>query len=87
MTPLVRDRRRLMNIACNKLFATGASVNDVQDMAHHCAVTGEMLADLRAVATAACDNNWAIEPASLVAWLDDNTPQLTRTTATQEQPA
>ena len=74
-------RRRFANIAASKHFASLASMTDIQDMAHFAAVASERLEDIHRVAVAARDNNWSLEPKSLVAFLDDNAPQLIRATA------
>lgn len=74
-------RMRWLNIGASKHFASLASTNDIQDMAHFAATACEMLDDIRRVAIAARDNDWSLEPKSLVAFLDDNAPQLIRATA------
>ncbi len=77
-------RRRLLNISSGKRFATLASANDIMDMAHHCAVSSELLDDLRASAIAAKAQGRPLQPESVLAWLDQHTPQLNRATAQKD---
>ena len=77
-------RLRWLNIGASTHFASLASMKDIQDMAHFAATASEMLDDIRRVAIAARDNNWSLEPKSLVAFLDDNQPQLIRATAQKD---
>lgn len=60
----------------HKRLATLLSLDDVQGLAHHCVAASCLLEELRVLCACAADNGGTLDPGHLLAFLEENAPQL-----------
>lgn len=78
-------QHKLAMASRNKRLATLLSLDDLQALAHHCVTASCLFEELRALCSKAAGAG-TLDPAALLAFLDDNAPQLNLSTFKPEAP-